>query len=38
MAEGVTSTKNSISYMEWSYAKDNNLHIAQIDNGNGRSS
>jgi phosphate transport system substrate-binding protein len=35
VAEAVTSTKNSISYMEWSYAKDNNLHTAQIDNGNG---
>ena len=35
VAEAVTSTKNSISYMEWSYAKDNNLHTAQIDSGNG---
>jgi phosphate transport system substrate-binding protein len=35
VAEAVTSTKNSISYMEWSYAKDNNLQVAQIDNGNG---
>ncbi len=35
VAEGVTSTKNSISYMEWSYAKDNNLKIAQVDNGAG---
>ena len=35
VAEGVTSTKNSISYMEWSYAKTNNLKMAQIDNGNG---
>jgi phosphate transport system substrate-binding protein len=35
VAEGVTGTKNSISYMEWSYAKDNKLAIAQVDNGNG---
>jgi len=35
VAEGVTTTKNSISYMEWSYAKTNNLKMAQIDNGNG---
>jgi phosphate transport system substrate-binding protein len=35
VAQGVTNTKNSISYMEWSYAKTNNLKIAQVDNGNG---
>jgi phosphate transport system substrate-binding protein len=35
VAEGVTSTKNSISYMEWSYAKDNELKIALLDSGNG---
>jgi phosphate transport system substrate-binding protein len=35
VAEGVTSTKNSISYMEWSYAKDNKLKTAQLDNGAG---
>jgi phosphate transport system substrate-binding protein len=35
VAEGVTSTKNSISYVEWSYARDNNLKIAQLDSGNG---
>ena len=35
VAEGVTATKNSISYMEWSYAKDNSLKMAQIDNGSG---
>lgn len=35
VAEGVTSTKNSISYMEWSYAKDNKLKTAQLDSGNG---
>ncbi|MBA3528891.1 MAG: phosphate ABC transporter substrate-binding protein PstS [Propionibacteriaceae bacterium] len=35
VAEGVTATKNSISYMEWSYAKDNKLKIAMLDNGAG---
>ncbi len=35
VAEAVTSTKNSISYMEWSYAKDNKLSTAQLDSGNG---
>ena len=35
VAEGVTTTKNSISYMEWSYAKTNNLKMAQIDSGSG---
>jgi phosphate transport system substrate-binding protein len=35
VAEGVKSTKNSISYVEWSYAVDNKLGIAQIDNGSG---
>jgi len=35
VAEGVTNTKNSISYMEWSYAKDNHLKIAQLDSGSG---
>jgi phosphate transport system substrate-binding protein len=35
VAEGVTSTKNSISYMEWSYAQDNNLKTALLDSGNG---
>jgi phosphate transport system substrate-binding protein len=35
VAEAVGSTKNSISYMEWSYATDNNLATAQLDSGNG---
>nr|WP_294691878.1 phosphate ABC transporter substrate-binding protein PstS [uncultured Friedmanniella sp.] len=35
VAEGVTSTANSISYMEWSYAKDNDLQIAQLVSGSG---
>jgi phosphate transport system substrate-binding protein len=35
VAEGVTSTKNSISYMEWSFARDNNLKIAELDSGKG---
>jgi phosphate transport system substrate-binding protein len=35
VAEATANTQNSISYMEWSYAKDNNLSMAQLDNGNG---
>ena len=35
VAEGVAGTKNSISYMEWSYARDNNLKVAQLDSGSG---
>jgi phosphate transport system substrate-binding protein len=35
VAEAVTNTKNSISYMEWSYAKDNKLKTAWLDNGTG---
>jgi phosphate transport system substrate-binding protein len=35
VAEGVKTTAGGISYVEWSYAKDNKLGIAQIDNGSG---
>jgi phosphate transport system substrate-binding protein len=35
VAQAVTSTKNSISYMEWSYARDNKLAIARLDSGSG---
>ncbi|TDD57457.1 phosphate ABC transporter substrate-binding protein PstS [Kribbella antibiotica] len=35
VAEGVKSTKNSITYVEWSYAVDNKLGVAQIENGSG---
>lgn len=35
VAEGVSTTAGGITYVEWSYAKDNNLGIAQIDNGSG---
>jgi phosphate transport system substrate-binding protein len=35
VAEGVKSTPNSVTYVEWSYAKDNGLGTAQIDNGAG---
>jgi phosphate transport system substrate-binding protein len=35
VAEAVGSTKNSISYMEWSYATDNKLAIASVDSGSG---
>ncbi len=35
VAEGVKSTDGGITYVEWSYAKDNKLGIAAIDNGAG---
>src|SRR5512133_2854616 len=35
VAEALSSTKNSISYIEWSYAKDQDLSMAQLDSGNG---
>jgi phosphate transport system substrate-binding protein len=35
VANAVKSTEGGITYPEWSYAKDNNLGIAQIDNGAG---
>ncbi|WP_020578152.1 phosphate ABC transporter substrate-binding protein PstS [Actinopolymorpha alba] len=35
VAEGVKATANSITYVEWSYARDNNLAIAKIDTGSG---
>lgn len=35
IAQGIGQTKNSISYVEWSYAKNSNLAMAQLDNGNG---
>ncbi|MEU8224548.1 phosphate ABC transporter substrate-binding protein PstS [Kribbella sp. NPDC048915] len=35
VAEGVKSTTNSITYVEWSYAVDNKLGVAQIDTGSG---
>jgi phosphate transport system substrate-binding protein len=35
VAEGVKSTKNSITYVEWSYAIDNKLGVAQIETGAG---
>ena len=35
VAEAVGSTKNSISYMEWSYARDNKLPIAQLSSSTG---
>ena len=35
VAEGVKTTPGGLSYVEWSYAKDNKLGIAQIDNGSG---
>ena len=35
VAEGVKSTDGGITYVEWSYAKDNKLGIAAVDNGSG---
>lgn len=35
VAGAVKSTEGGITYAEWSYAKDNSLGIAQIDNGAG---
>lgn len=35
VAEATANTKNSITYIEWSYAKDNELSMAQLDSGNG---
>jgi phosphate transport system substrate-binding protein len=35
VAEAVKSTKNSITYVEWSYSVDNKLGITQVDNGSG---
>ena len=35
VADGVKTTPNSITYVEWSYAKDNGLGMAQVDNGAG---
>jgi len=35
VANAVKSTEGGITYAEWSYAKDNKLGIAQIDNGAG---
>ena len=35
VAGAVKATEGGITYAEWSYAKDNKLGIAQIDNGSG---
>jgi phosphate transport system substrate-binding protein len=35
VAEATAGTKNSITYIEWSYAKDNKLPMAQLDSGKG---
>ncbi|PKW26663.1 phosphate ABC transporter substrate-binding protein (PhoT family) [Phycicoccus duodecadis] len=35
VSEGVKSTDGGITYVEWSYAKDNNLGVAKVDNGGG---
>ena len=35
VSEGVKSTEGGVTYVEWSYARDNKLGVAQIDNGGG---
>ena len=35
VASAVQSTEGGVTYAEWSYAKDNKLGIAQVDNGGG---
>jgi phosphate transport system substrate-binding protein len=35
VADGVKTTPNSSTYVEWSYARDNGLGIAKVDNGAG---
>jgi phosphate transport system substrate-binding protein len=35
VASSVKSTDNSIGYMEWSYAKNSSLNVAEVDNGSG---
>ncbi|WP_426565197.1 phosphate ABC transporter substrate-binding protein PstS [Angustibacter sp. McL0619] len=35
VTDGVTNTEGGITYVEWSYAKDAKLGIAQVDNGGG---
>jgi phosphate transport system substrate-binding protein len=35
VAEGVKSTPGGLTYVEWSYARDNKLGVAKIDNGGG---
>ncbi len=35
VSEGVKSTDGGITYVEWSYAKDNDLGVAKVDNGGG---
>lgn len=35
VSEGVKGTAGGITYVEWSYAKDNNLGVAKVDNGAG---
>jgi len=35
VAQGVKSTPGGVGYVEWSNAKDNNLGVAQVDNGGG---
>ena len=35
VGKAVAATDGAIGYVEWGFAKDNNLHMAAIDNGSG---
>ncbi|GAB3681877.1 phosphate ABC transporter substrate-binding protein PstS [Angustibacter aerolatus] len=35
VSDAVKSTEGAITYVEWSYAKDNKLGVAKVDNGGG---
>lgn len=35
VADGIASTKGGFGYVEWKYAKDSQLGVSQIDNGDG---
>ena len=35
VSDAVKTTEGGVTYVEWSYAKDNSLAMAQIDNGSG---
>lgn len=35
VGKAVAATEGAVGYVEWGFAKDNNLHMASIDNGGG---
>ena len=35
VSQGVKGTEGGVTYVEWSYARDNDLGVAKIDNGGG---